>query len=122
MHKPWEKTCNKRFTGKIGEDKIALYLNQKGYNILVRNFRYKKNEVDIIADKDNTLIFVEVKRRKSSQFGCGFEAIDGRKRQNILKVARYFIEKNNLRNINVRFDVASIDRGVIRYIEDAFQV
>jgi putative endonuclease len=114
--------ANKQATGKSGEDKIVCYLSNKGYSILERNFRYKNKEVDIIANKDDTLIFVEVKRRKSDRFGFGFESVDFRKIQNIFKVARYYIEKNEMREKNVRFDVASIDRGVIRYIENAFQV
>ena len=113
--------ANKYSTGKNGEDKIVCYLCNKGYTILERNFRYKKKEVDIIAYKNDTLIFVEVKRRKSDQFGFGFEAVDDRKIQNILKVARYYIELNKLCDKNVRFDVASIDGGVIRYIDNAFQ-
>ncbi len=116
------KTGNKYSTGKNGEDKIVSYLIKRGWTVLERNFRYKKKEVDIIASKDEIIIFVEVKARNSVKFGRGFEAVDNHKKRHILSVARYYVEKYKLQNINIRFDVASIDRDVIRYIENAFQV
>jgi putative endonuclease len=113
---------DKYSTGKNGEEKIVSFLKKRGWTILERNFRYQKKEVDIIASKDDIIIFVEVKARNSEQFGHGFEAVDDHKKRHILIVARYYIEKNKLQDINIRFDVASIDRGVVRYIENAFQV
>ena len=108
--------------GKIGENRIARYLKDKGWIILEKNFRFHKKEVDIIAQKHDLIIFVEVKTRKNTQFGRGSEAIDTQKRNNIIHVARHYIEKNNLNNFNVRFDVASIDGESFSYIENAFQV
>ena len=113
---------DKYSTGKKGEEKIVGFLKKRGWTILERNFRYKKKEVDIIASKCGIIIFVEVKTRNSDQFGHGFEAVDDHKKQHIMIVARYYIDKNKLQDINIRFDVASIDRGVIRYFENAFQV
>ena len=115
------KNSNKYSTGKNGEDKIVSYLIKKGWAVIERNFRYQKKEVDIIAGKDDIIIFVEVKARNSDQFGQGFEAVDSRKKRHILSVARYYMEKYNIQDINIRFDVASIDCDVIQYIENAFQ-
>jgi len=108
--------------GKIGENRIARYLKDEGWIILEKNFRFHKKEVDIIAQKHDLIIFVEVKTRKNTQFGRGSEAIDTQKRNNIIHVARHYIEKNNLNNFNVRFDVASIDGESFSYIENAVQV
>ena len=116
------KSGSKYAIGKNGEDKIACYLKKRGWTVLERNFRYQKKEVDIIASKDNIISFVEVKARNSDQFGKGFEAVDNKKQRHILSVARYYIDNNKLHDKNIRFDVASIDRDVIRYIENAFQI
>ena len=122
MNKSENKTGSKYSTGIYGEDKIVSYLKKRGWTILERNFRYQKKEVDIIASREDIISFVEVKARNSNQFGRGFEAVDNHKKRHILSVARYYVEKYKLQNINIRFDVASIDCDVIRYIENAFQV
>lgn len=111
----------KKLIGKAGEDRVAGHLKADGWKILERNFRYHKKEVDIIACKDDIITFVEVKTRKSVEFGLGLEAVDKHKRRNILGVARYYIELKKLHDFNVRFDVASIYRTSFLYIEDAFQ-
>lgn len=113
---------NKISVGKKGEEAIARYLADRGYTIIERNYRYQKKEVDVIARKGDTLVFVEVKYRKSRVFGGGTEAIGRTKRQSIIQVARAYIARQKLYYLNVRFDVASIDRGRLCYIENAFQV
>lgn len=112
---------NSNLTGKAGEDRIVQHLKDDGWKILDRNFRYHKKEVDIIACKDGIITFVEVKTRKGVEFGLGLEAVDNRKRKNILGVARYYIQLKKLHDFNARFDVASINGTSFLYIEDAFQ-
>lgn len=113
---------NKCTIGKVGEKRIVSFLKSKGFFILESNFRYGKKEVDIIARKDDKIIFIEVKTRNYRGFGTGAEAIDTRKRNNIISVARYYVNKNKLNDCNIRFDVASIDKNNVIYIENAFQV
>jgi len=113
---------NNIVTGRKGEERIVTYLESKGYVILEKNFRFHHKEVDIIALKNKTLIFVEVKARKNKSFGSGFESVTSHKIKNIISVARYYIHKNRLYNLNVRFDVASIDTDGLSYVEDAFQL
>jgi putative endonuclease len=112
---------NKISVGKIWEDRVAAYLEGNGYTILERNFRFHKKEIDIIAEKDDLVVFVEVKYRKDMTFGTGLDAVTTRKRGNIQLAAVYYIDKNRLHNCNVRFDVASIEQDKLLYIEDAFQ-
>ena len=113
---------NNRRTGEDGESQISQYLTGKGYNILHRNFRYKKKEVDIIARKGDTVVFVEVKKRSTNLYGRGVEAVDHAKRNNIICAAKAYINRYRCEDLYVRFDVASIDEGRISYIEDAFQL
>ena len=113
---------NRNIIGRSGENQIIRYLIDQGWTILERNFRYQRKEVDIIAQKNDLIIFVEVKTRQSRKFGRGMEAIDQLKRNNIIFVARYYIEKNHMHNCDFRFDVASVDYDSFTYIENAFQI
>ena len=112
---------NRVKVGKKYENKVAAYLRDKGYTIFERNFRFHSKEVDIIAGKDDLLVFVEVKYRRDGTFGSGLDAVTARKRTNIQHVAVHYIDKKRLYDCNVRFDVASIEQDKLLYIEDAFQ-
>jgi putative endonuclease len=108
--------------GKEGERAVMEYLLEKGYKILERNYRSGHREVDIVAAKDDTVAFVEVKKRNGSDFGLGLESVTEKKKRNIISVARQYIKNSTLMNCNVRFDVASIDGNELRYIENAFHL
>lgn len=77
-------------TAVLGEDLAVTYLQKKGYQIIERNFRKRYGEIDIIAQKDDTLVFVEVKTRKSAQFGTPFEAITYWKLKSLIKTAELY--------------------------------
>lgn len=76
--------------GRRGEDIATEFLLQKGYIILEKNFRKRYGEIDIIAEKDNVLIFIEVKTRTSSQFGTPVESISFWKLQSLMKTAQLY--------------------------------
>lgn len=80
----------KKEEGKKGEEIAADFLKKQGCEILVKNFRTKSGEVDIIALDKNILVFVEVKTRKSFEYGLPIEAITKRKIKSIINVAQYF--------------------------------
>ncbi len=111
--------------GKSGE-KIALrYLEDKKYRILAQNFRLFRGEIDIIALDRKILVFVEVKTRKSTDFGLPEESVTPSKQEQIKKIAQGFLTKNNLIESECRFDVISLifDEGkgfLIRHIQNAF--
>jgi putative endonuclease len=113
---------NRKLKGIDGENQVSRYLVQRGWDILERNFRYKTKEIDIIARKEDTIVFVEVKKRNTGSFGKGMEAVGFSKQNNIIRVAMAYIQKKHLSDHVIRFDVASIDEGRIHYIEDAFHV
>jgi len=106
--------------GFKGEEIVQQFLLERGYRILERNFRFHHREVDIIASKEGILVFVEVKARNDDDFGRGFEAISEVKKRNIISVARYYMQRKRMYNYNVRFDVASLDSGTLRYFENAY--
>ena len=75
---------------KIGEDLACEYLVGKGYRIIERNFRKKYQEIDIIAISDSTLVFIEVKTRRSDSFGSPFESITPWKLKHLVRLAQYY--------------------------------
>ena len=110
--------------GKIAEDLAADYLLKNGYQTLVRNFRFQKAEIDIVAEKDNAVIIVEVKARSTDFFMLPQEAVTKGKIKHLVTAADHFMKENN-RNQEVRFDIISVlkdQNGAlnIEHIDDAF--
>ena len=110
--------------GKKGEEIAREYLITKGYDIVDSNWRYKKSEIDLIARKEDLLIFIEVKSRSSIRFGKPEEFIDDHKIKNLCRAAsRYMMERGY--EWEFRFDVVAIlfkdpINYDLRHIEDAF--
>jgi putative endonuclease len=117
---------NKKELGKLGEEKASQLLISKGYKIIIRNYRFSKNEIDIIAFKDQTYVFVEVKTLRTNKFGEPQELVTNRKQRAIINTAMAYISENNINNIDCRFDVIAIkianNKTTIEHIENAFQV
>jgi len=94
--------------GRTGEAAAVDLLKKNGYKILLRNYKTKLGEIDIIARDRDTLCFIEVKARHSDRFGLGQEAISSFKQRQISKVALAFLKEKNLLDKKARFDVVSI--------------
>ena len=109
--------------GKKGEEMARKFLVEKGYEILATNWRYSKDEIDIIARKDNCLVIAEVKTRFSNVFGEPEEFVSNKKQSFLIRAANVYVEKNNITD-EVRFDIISVlyhgARWQINHIEDAF--
>ncbi len=108
--------------GQEGEQLAADYLVNKGWQVEVMNYRYKRSEIDLIAKKDELLIFVEVKTRTGTGFGLPEQFVDKNKVENILKAAEHYIHEIDWTG-NIRFDIISIIRNKtmeLEHIEDAF--
>lgn len=109
--------------GKKAELLAGEMLEQKGFRILERNFRYKHCEIDLIVLKDNWLVFVEVKMRSTSNFGPPEIFVNRSKRSHIRYASSHYIFSRNW-NGNIRFDVVAITNKSsgqeIIHIEDAF--
>lgn len=123
--------CEKRETTRIvggrGERIAAAYLKRKGYRILETGFRYGRGEIDIIAHDGDCLVFVEVKTRHDLHYGGAEEAVDGKKRQQIRKVAMGYLFRQNRPPPHCRFDVVAVfpdsrtNRYNVRHFPDAFE-
>lgn len=108
--------------GQEGEQIAANYLQKKGWQIHVMNYRHSRSEIDVIASINDLLIFVEVKARTNTSFGLPEDFVDEKKAQNIIKGAEHYITENDWKG-NIRFDIISIikkDTMEIEHIEDAF--
>lgn len=111
--------------GKKAEDLAAEYLLKNGYKILLRNFRFQKSEIDIIAEKNHLIVVVEVKARSTDFFILPQEAVTKGKIRSIVLAANHFMEEFN-KNQEVRFDIISVlpdktGKLEIEHIEDAFE-
>lgn len=110
-------------TGTKGEELAATFLQNKGYLILEKNWRFKNLEADIIATVSSMLVIAEVKTRKSNYFGEPETFVNKQKQKNLIKAAQEYIQRNQL-DLEVRFDIISIILGdsqmKINHIEDAF--
>ena len=91
--------------GKLGEDFTADYLIKNGYDIITRNYRKPCGEIDIVALKGDTLVFVEVKTRKSNFFGEPSEYVDRKKQERVKKAAMVYAD---VENTDMRFDVIEL--------------
>jgi putative endonuclease len=116
----------KQQLGKSGEDLAVSFLKENGFEILERNYRYGHKEIDIIGKDKNTIAFVEVKTGRSKNFGAPQGWVTLRKQKSMIEVALDFIQKNDFRDFDFRFDVVaiSLERGnaKIEHIENAFMV
>lgn len=100
----------------------ADYLRKNGYNILECNWRCRRGEIDIVANDGQTLVFIEVKTRRTESCGDGFAAVDARKQERLRLLAQHYIHQTGFTARSYRFDVASVDghTGSVTVIKDAF--
>lgn len=109
--------------GAEGEQLAAAMLEDKGYVVRERNYRHKRSEIDLIVQRDNWLVFVEVKTRTSDAFGFPEEFVDAKQRRRILEAADYFQYITEWKG-NVRYDIVAVNlehgEPLLHHIEDAF--
>lgn len=92
--------------GQEAEQKALAYLLSKGYLLLEKNFRYRKAEIDLILQKDDFLVVVEVKARSTQYFGAAETFVSPKKIELLVMATDYYIQKNQL-NLEVRFDIVA---------------
>lgn len=111
--------------GERGEDAAAAYLERAGMTVLERNWRTECGEVDIIALEDETIVFCEVKTRKTAAKGTPDDAVTPAKQRKYSRLARAYLQANAIDDVPVRFDVVSLlvlgeDRALLRHHRAAF--
>jgi len=115
---------DKQATGKTGQKAAETLLKNKGYKIITQNFHRRTGEIDLVAQDNDYLVFVEVKTRHNLNYGFPREAVTHTKQKRIIKTALAYMSCNGLINSNVRFDVVEvlIQNGQIyaSHIENAF--
>ena len=114
-----EKRFN-RVKGLAGEKKAVEYLKKSKYKILETNFTCKQGEIDIIALKNDYIVFVEVKARETLEYGNPSEAVNTLKQNKIRSSAEIYLIKNKKMENPCLFDVIEIHGEKINHIENAF--
>ena len=113
----------KREIGTKGENEAVNFLLANGYNVVHRNFRFGRGEIDIIAQNDKVLVFIEVKTRNNSNFGYPEDFVSEHQQERIHLVAEEYIVKSGWQG-DIRFDVIAIlnnkDEYQLDHFEDAF--
>ena len=114
----------KKISGKKGEDIATKFLEEKGYEVIARNYRIKRQEIDLVAKDKETYVFVEVKSRSSSDFGFPEDFVSPQQEGRIRNAATHFLAEEGIEAKFIRFDVISIlvyeHEVEIEHFEDAF--
>lgn len=119
-----------RDSGQQAEQTACDYLQQHGLVLLEQNYHCRRGEVDLIMRDDKTLVFVEVRARRSDRFGSALESITANKQSRIIATAQHYLQQNRLQQ-NCRFDVVALrivqtadsqQHQVSVWIRDAFQL
>lgn len=110
--------------GQAGEQIARRYLEQHGFRFITANWRCKVGEIDLIMQDGSTRVLVEVRLRKPTYYGTGYETVAWQKQQKLLRAARYYQQKEHYWR-DLRFDVVSISQSDnqephIEHIKDAF--
>ncbi len=118
---------NSKKIGTSGEDLATKFLQEKGYRIRERNYRVSLGELDIIAEKDSRIIFVEVKTRRNLRCGTPAESVNYYKQKKIIQTAQVFLRQKRLEGCSCRFDVIEVyvhpeKTWQIRHIPGAFEI
>jgi len=110
--------------GERGEELAFKYLSDVGIEVLERNWRKYKLEVDIIAKDEDTIVFVEVKTRGTDYFGKPEHFVDKKKMMMMAEAAEYYIDELGRDDLEVRYDIIAIviepDKEIVMHIQDAF--
>lgn len=113
-------------TGKIGEKIAQEYLIKNDYEILVKNFRCKQGEIDIIANDKNELVFIEVKTRTNKKYGNPIDAVTYTKRKHIINTIKFYLYITKLENVFIRIDIIELlkkeDKIYIRHTKNAISL
>ena len=113
-------------TGAYGEELAYKKIKRLGYKKIIRNYRCRLGEVDLIAMDGDTLVFIEIKTRKGKSVGYAKEAVDARKRRQISKAALAYMKSNDCCEDRARFDVVAVSLGEgepeIEVVKNAFEL
>ena len=112
--------------GELGERIAERWLKRTGWRVLQRRFRSGHRDIDLVVEREGTVVFVEVKARRGARFGQPVEAVNWRKQKELTKSAHIWIDRHGRPEESYRFDVVGVlmtgEQVRIRHVEDAFQL
>ncbi|SRR5258706_14958061 len=109
-----------RAAGAAAEALVAEWLRARGWRILARNFTCKGGELDLVCDEAGTVVFVEVRARRSADYGAPEETVGAVKRKRVVLAARHWLARHGGEDRACRFDVIAVEDGRITHLPDAF--
>lgn len=117
----------RRLFGQEGEATAESYLRRKGYRILAKNLRSSLGELDLVAEDGRVLVFVEVKARRTEEFGGAIHAVHQRKQEKLIRLASQYLARHQMTNRACRFDVVLLQgtdasAPQIEHIQNAFDI
>lgn len=117
----------RKLFGQEGESAAERYLRHKGYRIVARNLRSRVGELDLVAEDGQVLVFVEVKARRTDEFGGAIYAVHQRKQEKVIQLAAQYLARHHIKDRHCRFDVILLQGGEaavsqIEHIQNAFEV
>ncbi|MDQ3679392.1 MAG: YraN family protein [Actinomycetota bacterium] len=114
-------TQRRRVLGARGEEAVAAWYQARGYEVLIRNWRCREGELDLVVRDGRKFVFCEVKTRTTDAFGAPVEAVTRTKQMRLRRLAaRWLEDEAPVRPREIRFDVASVLEGTIEVVEGAF--
>jgi putative endonuclease len=112
--------------GELGERIAARWLEKSGWKILARRYRNGRRDIDVVAERDGLVAFIEVKARTGQEFGDPVEAVHRRKQRELTKSAQTWIDRHGRSGETYRFDVMGVllreKRVFVRHVPGAFQL
>lgn len=110
--------------GLLGERIAARWLVRQGWTVVEHRFRAGRRDIDLVMRRDRDVAFVEVKARKGEEFGSPVDAVHWRKRRELSRAAKVWVDRNGKDELAYRFDVIGIlvkgDKVRVRHVPDAF--
>ena len=114
------RDLSKKALGAYGEKLVGRWYEARGYRIVERNWRCREGEIDLIVALANTVVFCEVKTRRSEAFGLPAEAVGWKKQRKIRTAASIWMQRSSVHPAVIRFDVASVVQREVTVIEAAY--
>ncbi|MCI8277769.1 MAG: YraN family protein [Clostridia bacterium] len=110
--------------GNKGEEIASRYLEKNEYEIIARNFKCAKGEIDIIAKDKEDIVFIEVKTRRNENYGKPVDSVNFIKQKHIKEVSKFFMYLNNIKDFSIRYDIIEIykkeNKFLINHLKNLF--
>lgn len=113
-------------SGEQAEQLALIHLQQQGLSLVTRNFHSRRGEIDLIMIDKDTLVFIEVRYRKSAKYGSALESVNHTKQSRIIFTAQTYLQQHPGNHLECRFDVVAIspnnNMSEVIWVKDAFQL